>query len=62
VYAPNNFFGNAENVFEEVVNVGMICLPPGDTMVVEGKRISSPSDVWHGSATVRTFTAPSRSD
>jgi FkbM family methyltransferase len=62
VYAPNNFFGNAENVFEDVVNVGMICLPPGDTMVVEGKRVSNPTDVWHGSATVRTFSAPSRSD
>jgi FkbM family methyltransferase len=61
VYSPSNFFGNPENIFEDMVSVGMIGLPPGETTPVEGRRITSPADAWHGSATVRTFAPPSRS-
>ena len=61
VFSPGNFFGKQENVFEDMVSVGMMCLPPGDTTPVEGRRITSATDSWHGSASVRTFAPAGRS-
>ena len=52
LYNPQNFYGNATNIFDNPVTVGMICVPPGDAMPVDGKQITSPSEVWHGGASV----------
>ncbi|MBI1776504.1 MAG: FkbM family methyltransferase [Proteobacteria bacterium] len=60
VYSPSNFFGKADNVFEDMVNVGMIGLPPGDTLAVDGRQITSATDTWHGTATVRIFAPPGK--
>ena len=57
LYNPENFYGNAENIFGNTVSVGMVCLPPGDSMQVEGRQITSPADVWHGSAAVSVDAA-----
>jgi FkbM family methyltransferase len=52
LYNPQNFYGNATNIFDNTVTVGMIGVPPGNAMPVDGKQITSPSEVWHGGAAV----------
>lgn len=58
LYNPQNFYGNATNIFDNTVTVGMICVPPGNAMPVDGKQITSPNEAWHGGATVTVNTAP----
>ncbi len=53
MFNPDNFAGRKDNVFADVVSVGMLGLPPGDPMVVEGRQIQSADESWHGQVAVR---------
>jgi len=55
IWRPGNFAGNDKDHFDGTVTVGMLGLPPGDTTRIEGRKISSPNDVWSGASPVRTF-------
>jgi FkbM family methyltransferase len=57
LYNPQNFYGNAANIFDNTVTVGMIGVPPGKSMPVDGKQIASPSELWHGGASVTINSA-----
>jgi len=61
LWRPGNFAGNDKDHFDGTVTVAMLGLPPGDTTRVEGRKISSPSDVWSGATPVRTFVPELRS-
>lgn len=52
LFNPENFYSNAENIFGNTVTVGMIGVPPGDAMAVDGRQITSPGELWHAGATV----------
>jgi hypothetical protein len=62
LYNPGNFAANDKNVFTDVVNVGMIGMPPGDPSPVEGRKVSGPADSWNGNVPISTFVtgAPDR--
>jgi len=48
LFNPNNFAGDAENVFTNVVSINMICFPSEAKADVQGfRRIASPQDRWN---------------
>jgi FkbM family methyltransferase len=53
MFNPDNFAGNQENVFPDVVSVGVLGIPPGDDTAVEGRQIQSADESWHGQAAVK---------
>jgi FkbM family methyltransferase len=46
LFAPNNYYGNAENIFPTVVSINMLCLPAKDRRPVEGLREVTGHDDW----------------
>jgi FkbM family methyltransferase len=46
LYAPDNFYGNATNVFPGIVSIDMMCLPKGDGRSVEGMKPVAGPDDW----------------
>ena len=42
LFNPNNFFGNAENVFGDIVSINMLCVPKG-TPVTGSARVEVPA-------------------
>jgi FkbM family methyltransferase len=48
LFNPNNFAGEAENIFPNIVSTNMICFPSEATSNVQGfRRITSPADRWN---------------
>lgn len=46
LFAPNNYYGNAENIFPTVVSINMLCLPANDKRSVAGLREVTGPDDW----------------
>jgi FkbM family methyltransferase len=46
LYMPDNFYGNATNVFPGIVSIDMMCLPKGDGRTVEGMKPVTGPDDW----------------
>lgn len=46
-YTPNNFFGNAENVFGGTISINMLGVPRESTLQIEGAReVKSADEDW----------------
>ena len=49
IYNPQNFAGDAQNLFPNVVSVNLLCVPAEAQIPIQGMRkVSSPSDWWQG--------------
>lgn len=46
MYNPNNFRGDHENLFGNIVSVNMLCLPQETQTMVEMPEIKTPDDDW----------------
>ena len=47
LFNPENYFGEANNVFGNIVSVNMLCIPRlAKTMVQNFREITSPEDKW----------------
>lgn len=48
LFNADNFAGDAENVFPNIVSINMLCFPSEATANVQGfRRINSPADKWN---------------
>jgi FkbM family methyltransferase len=46
LFRPDNFYGNATNLWPGMVSIDMLCVPRGDGRAIEGMRpVSGPDDV-----------------
>lgn len=46
-YAPNNYFGNAENVFPNTISINMLAVPKESKQQIEGAReVKSKDEDW----------------
>ena len=46
-YKPDNFYGNAENIFPGTISINMLAVPRESAMKIEGAReVTSPQDDW----------------
>ena len=43
LFNPNNFFGNAQNVFPNIVSINMVCVPKGTPVVGSAPRVDVPA-------------------
>jgi len=46
MYNPDNFRGDKDNLFGNIVSVNMLCLPKESKTVVDMPRIKTPDDDW----------------
>ncbi|HAO19612.1 MAG TPA: FkbM family methyltransferase, partial [Desulfobacteraceae bacterium] len=47
LFNPNNFAGNRENVFGNIVSVNLLCIPKEAATNIDGLReVLSPNDRW----------------
>lgn len=52
MFNPNNFRGDSENIFGQIVSVNMLCLPQETQTVVDLPEIKSPDDSWRNAGKV----------
>jgi hypothetical protein len=43
LFNPNNFFGNAQNVFPNIVSINMVCVPKGTPVDKLASRVDVPA-------------------
>jgi FkbM family methyltransferase len=46
LYSPDNFYGNATNVFPRILSADMMCLPSSDRRKIEGMKPVTGPDDW----------------
>jgi hypothetical protein len=46
LYNPNNFRGDGENLFGNLLSVNVLCVPRESTTTVDLREILSPEDDW----------------
>ena len=46
MFNPNNFRGDSENLFGQIVSVNMLCLPQEVQASIDLPEIKSPDDNW----------------
>ena len=46
MFNPNNFLGDSENLFGNIVSVNMLCLPQETSITVDLPEIRTPDDNW----------------
>jgi len=49
LFSQNNFFGRSEDIFGNVLNVNLLCLPESDARETNLRRVTSPQDWWQDS-------------